>query len=177
MHKSLKGSIALGAAGLLLLGGAGTYALWSDSEIIPGGSIDSGQLEFLATTSGVWADVSDGTPGAPIPDIADFLIVPGDVLTYSLSTTLRARGDNLEATLAVDPASITGGPDLLEDVDVTTALTVGGTAIPAVITEANDGQTVNVTVTLTFDEGSTNETQLETIDLSELELTVQQNPR
>ena len=31
MDNPLKGAVALCAAGLLLLGGAGTYALWSDS--------------------------------------------------------------------------------------------------------------------------------------------------
>jgi alternate signal-mediated exported protein len=176
MHKPLKGAIALGAAGLLLLGGAGTYALWSDSVDLAGGTISSGQLEFVDTTAGVWRDASDGTPGVVIPDIAQFVIVPGDVLTYSLSTTLRASGDNLEATLAADPNSITGDADLLADIDVTTDVTSGGTAISA-ITEANDQDVIDVVVTITFDEASDNDSQLDDLDLTNLELTVEQNPR
>jgi spore coat-associated protein N len=177
MHKPLNGAIALGAAGLLLLGGAGTYALWSDSVDLEGGTIDSGRLEFVNTTAGVWRDVSDSANPAIIPTIADFLIVPGDVLTYTISTTLRAQGDNLEATIEADESSITGDPELLADVDVTTAVTTTGGATIAVITEANDNAPVTVVVTLTFDEASTNETQLESINLSALELTVNQNPR
>lgn len=102
--------------------------------------------------------------------------MPGDTLTYSLSTTLRAQGENLEATLAADPASVTGDPELLADMAVTTAVSTGGTAVAA-ITEANDNAVVDVVVTFAFDETSTNETQLESLDLSALELTVNQDPR
>jgi alternate signal-mediated exported protein len=177
MHKPLKGAIALGAAGLLLLGGAGTYALWSDSVELSGGTINAGQLEFVSTTIGVWRDASAGPPGTTIPDIGNFSIVPGDVLTYSLSTTLRAQGDNLAATIAADPSTIAGDQDLLDDITVTTAVGTGGTAITGPITEENDGDVIDVVVTITFAATSGNETQLDTIDLSDLELTVDQNPR
>src|SRR5688572_6565363 len=44
MNKMIKGSIA-GATGVaLLMGGFGTYALWSDSETLDGSSITSGVL-------------------------------------------------------------------------------------------------------------------------------------
>ena len=177
MHEPLKGAIALGAAGLLLLGGAGTYALWSDSVDLGGGTINSGQLEFVGTTAGVWRDASAGAPGTVIPNIANFLLVPGDVLTYSLTTTLRARGDNLEATLAAELPEATGGADLLADVDVDTTVTTDGGTLVTAITEANDGDVVGVVITLAFDEDSTNLSQLEMLDLSSLTLTVDQNPR
>ena len=176
MHKALKGAAALAAAAALLLGGYGTYALWSDSETLNGGTIASGRLALDGTTAGVWRDASGGTPGTVIPDISTFQIVPGDVLTYSLSRTVRAQGDNLQATLAADPSSVTGDPELLADVDVTTAVTVNGTATTA-ITPANDGQTVNVLVTFHFDPLSANATQLQSLDLSALQLTLTQNPR
>jgi alternate signal-mediated exported protein len=176
MHKPLQGAIALGAAGLLLLGGAGTYALWSDSVTLDGGTINAGQLDLAVTSPGAWADVSTGTPVA-IPDIAAFPVVPGDVLTYSLSATLTAEGENLEATLAADPASITGDADLLADMTITTAVSTGGVAITGPITEANDGDEIDVVVTLTFAEDSGNETQTDDLDLSAFALTVNQNPR
>ena len=176
MHKPLKGAIALGAAGLLLLGGAGTYALWSDSVELAGGTINSGQLEFVSASAGVWRDASAGAPGTVISDISTFLIVPGDVLTYSLTTTLRAQGENLAATIAADPTSIDGDADLLADLDVTTVVTSAGDPITT-ITEDNDGDVIDVVVTVAFDATSGNESQLDQIDLSELELTVNQNPR
>jgi alternate signal-mediated exported protein len=176
MHKPLKGAIALGAAGLLLLGGAGTYALWSDSVTLDGGTIGAGQLDLAVTTAGTWADVSTGT-SVPITNIDDFLLVPGDVLTYSLSATLQAEGDNLEATLEADPTSITAEEGLDDDITVTTTVSTGGVAITGPITEDNDGDVIDVVVTLTFDEESGIESQLDTIDLSDLKLTVNQNPR
>ena len=176
MHKPLKGAIALGAAGLLLLGGAGTYALWSDSVTLNGGTVNSGQLEFVGTTPGVWRDVSDGTPSAPIANISTFLIVPGDVLTYSLTTTLRAQGENLAATIAADPTSITGDAELLADIDLTTAVTSAGDPVTT-ITEDNDNDVIDVVVTITFDEDSGNDSQLSDLNLSALQLTVDQNAR
>jgi alternate signal-mediated exported protein len=177
MHKPLKGAIALAAAGGLLLGGAGTYALWNDSVDLSGGTINSGQLEFVDTTPGVWRDVSDGSPGTVITNISTFVIVPGDVLTYSLSTTLNAQGDNLEATIAADPSTITGDADLLADLDITTAVSTGGTEITGPITEANHEDVIDVLVTLTFDETGDNDSQTDEIDLSEFTLTVTQNQR
>lgn len=176
MPKIIKGGLALAAALVLLLAGYGTYALWSDSETLNGGALSSGQLAFEGSDAGVWRDASDGAPGEVIADIATFQIVPGDVLTYTLTRTVRASGDNLVATLAADPSSITGDPELLADVAVTTGLSVNGAAATA-ITEANDGQQVVATVTFDFDEASTNETQLQALDLSALQLTLTQNPR
>lgn len=173
MSKNLKGLIALVAAGLLLLGGYGTYALWSDSEPVDGGEVSAGELKLEAAEPGTWTDVSDGGEGTAIPDIADFSIVPGDTLSYSASATVLAKGDNLTATISADPASITGDEALLADLDVTTEVLVGG-AVVEEITEANDGNTVGVTVTLAFSTDSGNETQLQSVNLADLELVLQQ---
>src|SRR3954447_10398553 len=100
MSKFVKAGLALVAAVVVLLAGYGTYALWSDSELLNGGTLSSGQLAFEGTNPGAWADISDGAPGNPIADITTFQIVPGDVLTYTLTRTIRASGDNLVATLA-----------------------------------------------------------------------------
>jgi spore coat-associated protein N len=178
MHKPVKGAIALGAASLLLLGGAGTYALWSDTDTVDGGTIASGQLRFVDTTPGVWTDISEGTPGVVIPDIEEFQIVPGDVLTFSAATTLRAEGDNLAATLSGTLPTASGSPELLADVSVTTAVTSNGAPLTSnVVTEENDGDVLGILITLTFDEESGNESQLGTIDLSDLTIAVNQNPR
>lgn len=174
-RKAFKGVLALAAAGLLLGGGASTYALWSDTVTLNGGNINSGQLQLVDTTAGAWYDVSTGT-AAPIADIAAFQVVPGDIIEYRVSSTVEAEGENLTATLAADPASVTGDPALLADMDVTTAVLVGGTAQTA-ITEANDGEQVDVNVTFAFDEASGNGTQLQSLDLSALELSLTQDAR
>ena len=174
-RRSLKGAIALAAAGLILAGGGGTYALWSDQVTLNGGDVNAGQLKLTDTQPGAWFDLSSGTATA-IPDIAAFHVVPGDVIEYRVTSTVEAQGDNLKATLAADPASVTGDPALLADMVVTTGITVGGAAQTA-ITEADDNKQVDVKVNFAFDDASTNATQLETLDLSALQLTLTQDAR
>jgi alternate signal-mediated exported protein len=175
MDNPFKGAIALCAAGLLLLGGAGTYALWSDSVDRQRVLVSSGQLPYSDTLPGEWADASSGTPVA-IPDIDDFLVGPGDVLTYTLSSSVRARGDNVAATLKADPSSISDNPQLLSDVDVTTDVSVAGRRTSA-ITGADKGRAVDVVVTLAFARGSVSSGELAALDLSKLRLTLLQDTR
>lgn len=94
-------------------------------------------------------------------------------MSYSATATVLAKGDNLTATIEADPASITGDEQLLADLDVTTEVLVGG-AVVEEITEANDGDPVGVTVTLAFSADSANETQLQSVNLADLELVLQQ---
>ncbi|NKU44191.1 alternate-type signal peptide domain-containing protein [Rhodococcus hoagii] len=51
MNKKTKGAIAAGAAAALLAGGAGSFALWSDSETLNGGTITAGTLTLTAQGS------------------------------------------------------------------------------------------------------------------------------
>ena len=61
MNKMVKGSV-VGASGVaLLLGGFGTYALWSDSDTVAGVTVTSGELDINAGTA-TWSDVSADRP-------------------------------------------------------------------------------------------------------------------
>jgi alternate signal-mediated exported protein len=175
MDNPLKGAIALCAVALLLLGGAGAYALRSDSVNRQRSAVSSAQLRFSDTMPGEWAETSSGRSVA-IPDIDDFPINRGDVLTYTLSSTVRARGDNLGATLIADPSSITDNPYLLSDVELTTDVTVDGRQTSA-ITEADNGRPLDVIVTLAFGRGSLESDELAALDLSGLTLNLQQDAR
>ena len=127
MKNKTKGVIA-GLAGLALLSGGTTFALWSDSDSIPGGTITNGELGVAAT--GVdWFDVSpdrtdvtvDATPVTELDghtiDLSTWRMVPGDVAegTYGLDVTLV--GDNLVANL--DITSSGGTAALPEGLTVT----------------------------------------------------------
>ena len=57
MKKSTKGALAATTAGVLLLGGAGSLAFWSDS--IGGSTISSGHISLDDTTAG---DCAGGRP-------------------------------------------------------------------------------------------------------------------
>src|SRR5690554_2007263 len=97
MNKLVKGSIA-GAAGIaLLLGGAGTFALWNDTETISSQKITTGNMELDATTP-TWSNVTK-TPAVPIEDINAFEVVPGHALTRTQTLTLSGTGNNLTADL------------------------------------------------------------------------------
>ena len=136
MNKLTKGAIATAAGIALLLGGAGTFALWNGQTTIAGG-----------TTF----------------DPATQTIVPGDVLTLTQQVILSTTGKNLKATFTYDPTSITTDPALAAL--LTTSLTASPVVAPgsATLTAAGANTytvtpgtaattTVNVVFTVTFDQ-------------------------
>ena len=105
MNKMIKGSIA-GATGIaLLMGGFGTYALWSDSQGLGSGTVQSGTLDIVSVGAASWADVStDATSSTWLPT---YKMVPGDKVTLTRSVTIDAKGKNLAVDFALTglPAS------------------------------------------------------------------------
>ena len=181
MNKTTKGALAAGAAGILLLGGAGSYALWTDSETVQGGTITAGNLDISPVAAGVWTDVSPGgvkTPGNL--NISTFRMVPGDVLQYKASYKVLADGENLRATIAADPQTITRSGELTAaNTPVSLVTTYNGAALANnQITEADDGRTVDVTVTVTFVETTPNQVGTEdSVNLTNFRINLQQNAR
>jgi alternate signal-mediated exported protein len=107
MNRFAKGAIA-GAAGiLLLLSGAGTFALWNGTASAAAGSVKSGTMTIATdSAAGSWSVVHGTGTSTPIADISTFRAVPGDVLTFTQKVDITASGDNLSAILTVDPATI-----------------------------------------------------------------------
>ncbi|WP_104196842.1 alternate-type signal peptide domain-containing protein [Cryobacterium sp. M15] len=186
----LTGSIA-GAAGVaLLLGGAGTFALWNDDAAIAGATINAGTLTVEALDT-IWRD----NAGAEITDLNGYFIVPGDTLTYTTKLIVNAKGDNLQATLNIPENPIaTPVGDADEDGALSTALAVTtalSTVVDGVTVESNseDGsfgitaseedQEYFVTVAVNFPSGAPgydNNAQAGSVDLSEFDVTVTQTP-
>lgn len=146
MKKSTKGAVAAGAAAVLLMGGAGSLAYWTATGSITGGSVNSGHLKLDADDAGSWE-----LNGNPVSAISTVRIVPGDELVFTGSYTIDAAGDNLQADVAVTGATESG--TLAPYVDTTLAFTVDG-ATATSITEANDGDTLEATVTVDFPIGT-----------------------
>ncbi|MFB2584531.1 alternate-type signal peptide domain-containing protein [Herbiconiux liukaitaii] len=189
MNSILKGTIA-GAAGIaLLLGGAGTFALWNASSVTAGGTIVAGQLSIApSSTEASWSV----NGGAPLSNLDGYPIVPGDVIVYTKDMAITAEGDNLVATLDVDPASITASSTsvpadvaLADYLSAGAVLTASGEGIsegsaPYTVTAGAAGvsQTVTVNVTITYPKSSTagfeNSTQLGSVDLNALAVTLTQ---
>lgn len=167
MNKLIKGSIA-GAAGIaLLLGGAGTLALWNDTaNLSAAGSIKSGVLDVTAATPGTWNN-----------SIA--LIVPGDTRTFTQTVDLTATGDNLKFTVSNNVASLLTSSGF-STVTVTPTVVVknGSTVLLPVAgkyTAAQGATTVTVSILVTFPSDTDLQVdQNKTADLSTATVTVNQ---
>lgn len=113
-NKMIKGSVA-GATGIvLLMGGFGTYALWSDSVQANGGSINSGVLDIVSSPGGQWTDESTSTP-VVIEDISSFRMVPGDTVKLTQLLDVQATGNHLEAELVVTGVDASAFSELVID--------------------------------------------------------------
>jgi len=183
MNKSTKGALAATTAGVLLLGGAGSLAFWSDSVTIGGSTISSGHISLDDTTAGDCAgadwvlDDGEATAGA-VFDPASSTLVPGDSITKTCTFDVTAVGDHLRATLAATGGGLTllaAGDDLSPDVTTTAVFTVGG-ATATTITEDNDGDELEATITLSFPYGVTSDnlSQDDSLDLSDFTVALTQ---
>jgi alternate signal-mediated exported protein len=174
MKKSTKGAAAAATAGVLLLGGAGTLAFWSDTITVGGDSITAGHLSLDDTTGGNPGDCSTAdwtldngevVNGATFDPASD-LIVPGDVLTKNCTFVVNATGEHMRANLSTTNSTSSGDSTLDTETSVSSAFTIGGNPISS-ITEANNGQELSATITLTFDgPAATNDSQDDTITLT-----------
>ena len=181
MSRTLKATLASGAAIVLLAGVGGTFARWYDDAEVTTGTIEAGELSL--TAGDVAFAVSSGTGGpVAIPDISAFNMVPGDVVTVTSEVTPVLVGDNLAATLTADLDGAATGT-LAAFVTVSDVTVDGGTN--AVLTEADSGTAIDVEIeiTLPFSTGGEpgddpvngTDAQNTTLDLTDLTLSLVQN--
>jgi alternate signal-mediated exported protein len=127
MHKIVTGAIA-GAAGIaLLLGGAGSFALWNASASSAASAVSSGNLTLTANNDGVWTDITNG-PSATI-NPANVLMVPGNTYQFAQTLTIGATGQDLKANLTYAPQSITGDSALIAATTKTLAVTSSSASV------------------------------------------------
>jgi len=146
MSKTTKGALAAAAAGVLLLGGAGTLAYWTDTEVVPGTDITSGHF---------YMDASDCNPGTWTldggdPYTANDPLVPGDTLTKECDIVMDIAGTHLtHADFEVSAPEIGGidGENLVSELSATVTVNGGGSANNVPVT---DGQVLPVEITITW---------------------------
>ncbi|MBZ5733800.1 alternate-type signal peptide domain-containing protein [Nocardioides sp. TRM66260-LWL] len=177
MRHSLKGALAAAGAVVVLVGGSGTLAFWTDAVTLPGGTgIASGSLKLTDTTTGGCAAAGWVLDSAASPAGATFVpatgrLVPGDVLTKTCTFTVAATGTHLTAGIAVTQPTKTGS--LASALTVAGTFTSGGSPVTT-LTSANDGATITARITLTFDPASGNATQLTSADIGDYGVAVTQ---
>lgn len=191
MNKMIKGAIA-GATGVaLLMGGSGTYALWSDSQGLDGGTVQSGTLDIVSVGAASWADVSTDATSSTWQ--ADYMMVPGDKVTMTRAVTIDAEGKNLAVDFALtglptgpywggnlavtatyDGQALTGGAD--DNGTPADTSDDGHRFTTAAATPAQVDGVRNLVVTFEFDRNTSGVAQQDrSLSLSGLNLTVTQN--
>ncbi|NYE96576.1 alternate signal-mediated exported protein [Psychromicrobium silvestre] len=153
MNKVAKAGVAAGIAGILLLGGAGTYALWQDSKTVDAGTVQTGQLKLNLGAAGVWKDVSTDVTGAPTIDPATFKLVPGDTIAFTQNLTILASGNNLKGQLTIDQSTVQAAIPVAWQPYIT--ITVAPANLPAGITNTAGVLSFSAPGSYTFDVGIT----------------------
>ncbi|WP_210480705.1 alternate-type signal peptide domain-containing protein [Naasia sp. SYSU D00948] len=171
MNKLVKGSIA-GAAGIaLLLGGAGTFALWNTSDSLTAPSITAGHLTLTANNNGVWKTLAGDTITP-----STYRIIPGTTLVYTQTLSIDAVGDGLKANLTHTGLAAAGplADYTTETLEVTSSTaTVDGSTLKF----TSGLSTVNVKLTVVFPSTVTGtQGQGSTLDLSQITFTLAQTP-
>jgi len=127
MKKTTKGALAAGAAAVLLLGGAGSLAFWTDEGAVAGGTIETGFVTLGdGTCAADWVYANGSDAGGTVD-----LLVPGDQITRDCTFPVDGAGDHLTANLTVP-----------SDLDIAV------TSTPAPTTDT-------ITAAATFDYGTT----------------------
>ncbi|MCL2422470.1 MAG: alternate-type signal peptide domain-containing protein [Micrococcales bacterium] len=107
--------LVAGVAAAVLIGGS-TFALWSVSQSLDGGTITAGDLDLtLASTGPDYYDVSDDRADAEALTIGDidglvghaidastWRMVPGDTVAVVYEVEVTLEGDNMIGALSVD---------------------------------------------------------------------------
>ena len=170
MKKSTKGALATSAAAVLLLGGAGTLAYWNDIGTVPGGTIQSGQLQLGTPDCGSGWTLDGGAA------FTTQLLVPGDTLTKVCTVDLVATGAHLGADLVVDTPTWGATNPLTSELTASATFTVNGVT-KSHITSADDTGTgeVQASVVVVFDgPAATNASQGLTATLNGINLVASQ---
>jgi len=92
-----KGAIAAASGAALLLVGGGTLALWTDSQSVDGGTIQSGHLAVGPIVEEGWYQEHE-TGRKPV-NLNEYRMVPGDQIINEYPLDLALEGDNLYGEL------------------------------------------------------------------------------
>lgn len=156
----LKGALMVATGTALLVGGFGTFALWSEQDPLPSAPISAGELSLQAQAES-WIDESPDAETTAWDPATDEL-VPGDIVTLTVPLTVTAVGKNLAGTIHLDGSAldVNGfGPSLTVTYDVAptpeTGVTDEGDGSVSFLRSAMIDDTIQAEGTVTFALSST----------------------
>lgn len=181
MERMTKAAVAIGGAAVLLLGGAGTLAYWTDDGTASGTDLSSGSLTVDPGTCAAWAYTAAEGGGAVTE------IVPGDTVETTCTFEVTGTGDHVGvAAVVVSDSAFTGTGALPAALTTAvSAVTLGGSTLTVnpdgtldqpVALDPGTAEDLSAVVTVDFPYGSAadNTTQVDTATLDDLTVTVQQ---
>lgn len=114
-----RGALTVATGTALLVGGFGSFALWSEQDSLPNASITTGELSLAAGVES-WVDESPDATNTTWDPATDEL-VPGDTVSVTVPLTVTAVGKNLAGSIHLDGAALDTagfGPHLSVSYDV-----------------------------------------------------------
>ncbi|MCP2031444.1 alternate signal-mediated exported protein [Okibacterium sp. HSC-33S16] len=149
MKKSTRSLLGASSAALLgvilLLGGTGTLASWtsnttSSTQQIQSGTLQLGSTDKISLTGATILHCTSVCPlNAPAEAYTGQVLVPGDVITATMSIPVTLTGQNMKANFSVSPRKAAGTADASGVVIATDADTALATALQMSVTQI-DGQ-------------------------------------
>ncbi len=152
MNKMIKGSVA-GATGIaLLMGGFGTYAMWSQDATMGASQVKSGHMTIQAGDVH-WNDLR--VAGADDWDAANALVVPGDSVSRTQTFNLTGTGKHLKGTVNI-AAGAKSSDNAADWYDIAVQVTSGDTTKIVPVANTNNFtfdapfNTASVTAVVTY---------------------------
>jgi alternate signal-mediated exported protein len=169
MKKSTRGALAAAAAALLLFGGMGTRATWSDDDTIDGTDIGAGHLKLINPDCDGWLI------GGNAFDPASVKIVPGSELTQVCTFEVDALGANLKATFSVTAPGFSATNGLTGVLQTSATYEDNATGDPVdATTVLEDGDVIKATLTVTLPSSADNTIQDLSATLNDVTVTASQ---
>jgi alternate signal-mediated exported protein len=160
MNKTTKASVATAAGIVLLLGGAGSLAYWTDSTTSGTSQVvNSGTLTVTSNPDGAWTKSFNGGTSSAVA-LGTFKMVPGDKLTYTQTFNVTATGQDLFFTISATNPTLSGDANMIgrltasfgtPSLSSTTLALTGTTAGVYKVTAAGGSGTGTITVTWSLD--------------------------
>jgi len=182
------------ALGVALLLGGGTYALWTSNVTAnTQATITSGDLKVTSAAAQKWSDVTDTANPAVISDLSAYRLAPGSTLQLKQDLNVTVVGNNISGILNVTVPNSTTGAALQQSVVNIKVADKNGVELTNYTGTPTDGtlkanlsnlpqtpaagETYTVTITVALPTAADNATKNTTINLSDMQVTLDQGPK